>query len=315
MKKVIIILVIAVLAIFAIGIIKDQIVKAVVTVVATQVTGAPVHIDGLSLGVFTSSVRISGFKMYNPKGFSKNILVDLSKINVKCNLGALLTGKIHLLEAGIELKEMGLEKDKEGKLNVDALKVAKQTGKEEAKPAKQMPMQIDILNLGIGKIIFRDYSAGQEPGIKVYDVNINKSYKNITSAQQLAALVLTEPMKAAGIQGAKIYGAAMLTGVAFLPVAIAATFAGRDSVQQDFNATSDKAYEVSLAVLKRMGKVTREDKAGGIIKADVNSVSVALRLNKKSANKTEVIVSARKFLLPKPEIAGGVLHEISQILK
>ncbi|MDD5165836.1 MAG: hypothetical protein PHQ57_00395 [Candidatus Omnitrophica bacterium] len=307
MKKVIIILVIAVLAIFAIGIIKDQIVKAVVTVVATQVTGAPVHIDGLSLGVFTSSVRISGFKMYNPRGFSKNILVDLSKINVKCDLGALLTGKIHLLEAGIELKEMGLEKDKEGKLNVDALKVAK--------PAKQMPMQIDILNLGIGKIIFRDYSVGQEPGIKVYDVNINKSYKNITSAQQLVALVLTEPMKAAGIQGAKIYGAAMLTGVAFLPVAIAATFAGRDSVQQDFNATSDKAYEVSLAVLKRMGKVTREDKAGGIIKADVNSVSVALRLNKKSANKTEVIVSARKYLFPKPEIAGGVLHEISQSLK
>ena len=316
MKKILIVLAIVIVVILAIGIIKDQIVKSVVTVVATQVTGAPVHIDGFSLGVFSQSVRISGFKMYNPEGFSKGILVDVPKINVAYDLKALLKKKIHLVNVEIELKEMGLEKNKEGKLNVDELKVAKQQGeKQKGGSSGQMPMQIDMFKLGIGKIVSKDYSTAGEPVVKVYDINIKKNYKNITSVQQLAALILVEPMKSAGIQGAKIYGVAMLAGVAVLPVGIAATFAGRDSVQQDFAASFDNVYNVSLAVLNKMGKVTKEDKSGGIIKADINSAQVALKINKKTNNKTGLIISARKYLFPKPEIANGVLYEISEKLK
>lgn len=303
------------MVIVAIGIIKDQILKSVVTVVATGVTGAPVHVDGFSLGIFNQHVRISGFKIYNPEGFSKSILVDLSKINVEYDLGALLKKKLHLANAEVELKEMELEKNKEGELNVDALKVVKQERKQEARSSGQMPMQIDMIKLGIGRIVFKDYSAGKEPVVKVYDINIHKSYKNITSAQQLAALILAEPMKAAGIQGAEIYGVAMLAGVAVLPVAIAARFAGKDSVQQEFAAAFDDVYTVSLTVLKQMGRVTREDKLEGIINADISSAQATLKIKKKSGNKTEVIVSARKYFFPKPEIAGGVLYEISEKFK
>ncbi len=315
MKKILTVLAIVIFCVFTIGIIKDQAIKSVVTVIVTQIAGAPVHIDGFSLGVFSQSMRISGFKMYNPKGFSKGILVYLPKINVAYDLGALFKKRLHLLNAEIELKEMGLEKNKEGKLNVDALKVVRQGGEKEGRPSEQMPMQIDILKLGIGKIVSRDYSSGKEPVVNVYDVNIHKSYKNITSAQQLAALILAEPMKAAGIQGAKIYGVAMLAGVAILPVGMAATFAGKDSVQQDFTAGFDKAYEVSLSVLKQKGKITKEDKSAGIIGAEVNSAEVTIKIKKKVENKIELIISARKYFLPKPAIAGGVLYEINEKLK
>src|SRR3989338_696425 len=152
---------------------------------------------------------------------------------------------------------MTLEKNKDGNLNIDSLKVAK---KEEArtkdKTSGQMPMRIDTLKLGIGKVIFRDYSADKGPSTRVYDINNHKNYKNITSAQQLAALVLAESAKSAGIQGGAIYGAAMLTGVGILPVAAVAVFKSRDSVQQDFDVPFDRAYEVSLGVLKEMGSVT-----------------------------------------------------------
>jgi len=319
MKKALIAIAIVIIIIFALGIIKDQIIKSVVTVVATQVTGLPVHIDGLSLGVLRQSMRISGFKMYNPKGFSQGIMIGLSRINVSFDLGALIKKKIHLVSAEIELREMGLEKNKEGKLNVDELKIAKQGGKQEEKKAEkapeQLPLQIDMLKLGIGRIVFKDYSAVKEPSIKVYDINIHKSYKNITSVQQLVGLILTEPMKAAGIQGAKIYGVAMVAGVAVLPVAIAATFVGKDSAQQDFAAAFDNVYEVGLGVLKQMGKVTSIDKPGGVIGANINSVSVTLKIKKKADNKTQVIISARKYFLPRSEIAGGVLYEITQKLK
>jgi len=315
MKKIRAILVIFCIAIFSVGIIKDQIIKSVITVIATQVTGSPVHIDGFSLGIFNQSVRISGLRMYNPKGFPKAILVDLPKINVRYDLNALLKKKLHLMSAGIEIREIDLERNKEGKLNVDELKVVKQGKKQGSKPSEQMPMQIDMLTLSIGRIVIKDYSAGGESIVKVYDINIHKSYKNITSAQQLTALILAEPMKAAGIQGAEIYGVTVLTGVAVLPVAVVATLIGRDSVQQDFISTFDNVYEKSLEVLKRKGKIAREDKSRGIISATINSAQITVKIRKKAGNKTQVVISARKYLFPKPEIAGGVLYGISEKLR
>jgi len=315
MKKMVVILIAIILALFVIGIVKDQIIKGIVTVAASKIAGAPVHIEGFSLGVLSRTVRISGFKIYNPEGFSKSILIDLSKINVSYDPGALLKKKLHLVSAEIEIREMSLEKNKEGKMNVDALKVAKQGEKKEQKPAEQMPMQIDVFKLGIGKIIVKDYRSGKEPVISAYEINIHKTYKNITSVQQLAALIMTEPMKAAGIQGAKIYGVAALAGAAILPVGIAAAFAGKDSVQQEFASGFDDVYAAALAVLQKKGKITAEDKSNGIIKAEINSAGVGLKINKKSANKTEVVASAREFLFPKPEIAGGVLYEISEKFK
>ncbi|MDD4940251.1 MAG: hypothetical protein PHI60_08890, partial [Candidatus Omnitrophica bacterium] len=168
--------------------------------------------------------------------------------------------------------------------------------------------------LGIGKIVSKDYSSGKEPVVYVYDVNIHKTYKNITSVQQLAALIIMEPMKAAGIEGAQVYGVAMAAGVAVLPVGIAATFAGKDHALQEFTTSFENAYDVSLAVLKRKGKVTGDNLAG-IINGVVDGAKVTIRIKKKTVNKVEIIVSARKFMLPKPKIAGGVLYEIAEKLK
>ena len=64
-----------------------------------------------------------------------------------------------------------------------------------------------------------------------------------------------------------------------------------------------------------MGKISKEDKGAGVIVAEVNSAKVELRVNKKASNKTEIFVSARRYLLPRPEVAGGVLYEISSKLK
>ncbi len=314
MKRILTIILVVVVALFVIGIAKDLLIKSVITVVASNVTGAPVHINGFSLGILNQTVKISGLKIYNPQGFSKSMLIDIAKANVTYDLGAILRQKIHLVKVELALREMLLEKNKEGKLNVDSLKVAKQEG-AKGKPAKQMPLAIDMLRLDIGRLISRDYSAGKEPSVQVYDINIHRVYKNITSAQQLVALILSEPLKSAGIQGAKIYGAAMLAGVAVLPVAVAVTFAGKDSVQQDFNANLDAVFGVSLEVLKQMGKVTKEDKASAEISANVNSADVAIKLKKTTGGKTHIIISARKYFLPKPEIAGGILYNISEKVK
>ncbi|MFA5096449.1 MAG: hypothetical protein WC478_03810 [Candidatus Omnitrophota bacterium] len=314
-KKFLIWVAVVVVAVFSLGIIKDQLIKGVVTITASTVTGAPVHIDGFSLGFFSQSVKIKGFRMYNPRGFSRGILADLPTINVKLDTGALFRRKLHLVNVEVELKELGIEKNREGKLNVDALKVADEGKKEKAGETKPMPLQIDTLKLGMGRVVSKDYSGGGEPIVNVYAINIQKGYKNITSVQQLAALILAEPMKSAGIRGAKIYGASMLAGVAVLPLTAALTFAGKDSAQEEFGLPFDRVYDAGLGVLKQKGQVSRDDRPAGVISASLNGADITLRFVRKSGNSVQVTASARKYLLPKPEIAAGVLYDISERLK
>ena len=320
MQKKIKIIILTVLLIFGFCLVRDFLIKSLIGTVAGSVTGAPTHIGGFSLSVIKQAVRITDFKMYNPKGFPPDILVDIPKIGVSCNLAALLKGKIHIKEIDFELKEVIMAKNKEGKLNVDSLKIAeeKKAGTPEKgtkKPAKEMAIQIDLANLAIGRIVNKDYSVDGPPAIKVYDVNLKKSYKNINSVQQLVALIISEPLKAAGIQGLKVYAASMLTGVAALPVAAVLTFAGKDYAQASFKVAVDKAYVEGLQVLKQMGVVKKENKAGGVISADVNGVNVTFKLKKINDATTLITVSARKLGLPKPEVASGVIYQLTDKLQ
>ena len=305
MRKVMILLGIVAIFLACVVCFKNLIVKSVVTSVASRITGAPVHIDHLALDVLSSTIRVSGFVMNNPSGFPEGILVSCPQIKVIYDRPTLLKHTPHFLLVEIELKEMGLVRNKEGKLNVDSLKTGQQ-----AKSSPPNPMQIDLLILSIGKIVYKDYTIGAEPSVRVYDVNRHRSYKGIPSAQQLTLLVLAEPMKAAAIRDAEIYGAAMVTGVAVLPIAVAATFIGRDSVRQTIDATFEHVYAVSLEVITRMGTITKHDASHGAIGASINGARVSLVLKKDADNKTEIEISARKYLLPKLDIAGGVLYQI-----
>ncbi|TBR17806.1 hypothetical protein EPO66_02030 [bacterium] len=167
----------------------------------------------------------------------------------------------------------------------------------------------------MGRLVNKDYSVEGQPVVKVYDLNLKKSYKNITSAQQLAVLIMSEPLKAAGIQGAKIYGVMLLTGVAALPIAAAFTFAGKDYAEGDFDVSWDPAYEAAIKQLAKAGKIKSENKQNGIIIANVSGAGVTLRLKKIKDNKTHIVVSARKFGLPQAEIASGVIYRLSEELK
>ena len=317
MQKKIKIIILAIVIIFGFCLVRDFCIKSLIGTVATSVTGAPTSVGGLSLSIIGQSIKISNFKMYNPEGFPRDILADIPKIGVVWDLGGLIKGKIHLKRLDLEIKELGMVKNKEGKLNVESLKISEQKtkGLKEQKSAKQMAMKIDVANLAMGRVVSKDYSVTGPPAIKVFDVNLKKTYKNINSAQQLAVLIITEPLKAAGIQGLKVYSVSMLAGVAALPVAVAFTFGGKDYAQAPFNVAMDKAYNEGLQVLKQMGAVKRENKAEGVINAEVEGAGVTFKLKKLSDGSTQITVSARKFGLPKPEVASGVIYQLTEKLK
>ena len=321
MKKILLIAVIVLIALSVIAVLKDQIIKNTVTMATSQITGAPTTIDSFSLGIIRQTVTVKGFKLYNPPGFPKEIFVDIPAIHVVFVLGDIFRKNIHFKEIDISLKELVIIKDKEGKLNVDALKVAEEPqkpkeGTTQKQPTGQIPLQIDLLKLSIGKIIYKDYSKGETPKIEVYDLGYKqKAYQNITSAQQLVALILSEAMKGTAIKGAKIYAASAILGVGFLPAGVAFTLMGKDSAQNDFNIPFEKTYTVALNTVKTLGQVKSEDKNSGTIKVLIDKDDVTVKVQSVTEKTTRVIVQARRLLLPRPQIAGGVLQQMIDKLK
>ncbi len=321
MKKVLLIAVIILIALSVIAVLKDQFIKNTITIATSQVTGAPATINNFSMSIIKQTVAIKDFKLYNPPGFPREVLVDIPTIRVALVLGDILKKKIHFKEIEIALKELVIIKDKDGKLNVDALKVAEepQKPKEETaqkQAAEQMPIQIDVLKLTIGKIIYKDYSKGKTPKVEVYDLGgKEKTYQNITSAQQLVALIFSEAMKGTAIKGAKIYAASAILGVGFLPAGVAVTLMGKDSAQNDFNIPFEKVYAAALNTVQALGQVKSENKDSGIIKVLIDKDDVTIKVQQTTEKTTRIMVQARRLLLPQPQIAGGVLQQISDKLK
>ncbi len=306
---------------FVLAILKDQVIKTTVAAAASSVLGTKVSIDGFSLGIVKQSVRIKGFKIYNPSGFPSGLLLNMEEVSVNYDLPALLGGKLHIPMAVIDLQEMVVVKNKEGKLNVDALKVTEKAAEKPSpaqpeKPAKQMPMQIDVITLNIGRVIFKDYSKGEPPVIQAYDVQIkDKTYKNISSAQQFAVLVLVEAMKPTAIKSAQAYAAATILGVGFLPAGVAGAILGKDHAAAEFSINSARLYDIALQVLKKSGEIIKEDQAQKTIKAKVDGSDVNVSIDQKTGGQAAITISARKFMLPKQEIAEGILYQIQEKAK
>lgn len=312
--------VLIIVILMAVGFGIDLLAKQAVTIGASQVMGVPVHIDSLDIGIVRPSIKMDGFKIFNPKGFPQGILLDLRQIRVDYNPLRLLKGQFHAPLVIVDLNEMILVKNKEGKLNVDALKVAEEKGDakkaQEQKPAPSVKMQMDVVKLNIDHIVYKDFSQSEQGQILVYDVNLkDKIFKNITSPQQLAILIMVQAMGPTAIKSAAVYGAATVLGVAFLPAGVAGILIGKDSAVETWSESTDRIYRTSLEVINKIGKLKDENKDKGVINSTAYGADVQIVLKKSDNGKTQMTVTARKTMMPKPEIAAGVLYQIEERLR
>ena len=321
-KKISTVIVAVIVILFVVGIIKDQVIKAVVTVAASSVAGVPVKIGGLSLGIMTQSVRIKNFQIYNPQGFPRGAFLDIPEVSVRCDLAALLKKKLHLPKVIFNLKEVVIEKNAEGTLNVDSLKFAQPGAKSapskkgEKIPPEAMAMQIDKFYLNLGRVIVKDSTKPENPSVLVYEINVkDKIFENLTSAQELATVVTLQALGPTAFKSAGIYAAAAIVGVGFLPAGVAGILIGKDEVLAEYGIRYDKAFEVVRNLMEKIGQIKKEDKSGHLIEAKAEGCDLKIRFEETAAGKTKIAVSARQVVLPKAEVAAGIIYRISERLR
>ncbi len=159
----------------------------------------------MNVGIFKTLIGINELQLHNPGGFEDDIMMDLPEIYVDYNLGAFMGGKAHLEEVRLNLKEFLVVKNADGQLNLDSLRVVKETEGEEEKEVEKddgkkeetkMPdLQIDLLEMKIGRVIYKDYSKGTPPKEKVFNVNIDERYENITDPKSFVRLIIVKALK------------------------------------------------------------------------------------------------------------------------
>jgi hypothetical protein len=199
MKKLLIVIVALAVVLVGLSFGKDMIAKTAVERGAQMVTGLQLRMAKINVGIFNTLVNIDNLVLYNPRDFKDRIMIDMPNIYVDYNLGAILKGKIHLYDMRLDLKEFVVVKNKDGKLNLDSLKVV-QAQKEGKKPqdkdkAKAPEIQIDSLQLKIGKVVYKDYSTGSaSPVVREFNVNINEKFTNINDPYTLVSIIVVKAL-------------------------------------------------------------------------------------------------------------------------
>ena len=292
----------------------DIILKFAFTGAASYSIGAPVKVDSLDLRIGEGKIKIEGFKIMNPTGFSRGILADVPLIVVEFGKDVFVNNALHFKRVEVVVEGVSVIKHKDGKLNINELRPSQSVD-------DQTEMLIDTLVLSANKAVFTDYTKGSVPTVQVFNINIKeKTYTNITSAEQLSAKIIAEIIGKTTIKGAAVYGAATLAGVTLtapiaVPLGAAYLLSRKDNTEATFNAGYDTVFDVSQQVIKDDGRLISADGKSGMIKGTVEGVSIIIKVASIDQNKTSVNVSGRKFLLPKETIAAGVLYEISKRVK
>ena len=158
------------------------------------VTGLPLRIGSLDLDLGRFSIKAQKVKLFNPSSFKDRVFVDMPELFVDVDRESLGSSKLHVEDLRLALRELVIVKNKKGQLNLDALK-PKDSGKKKKEPAGKGPeMQIDRLNLKIGKVTYKDYSAGREPSVQEFNLNLDENYQNVSSFQAIAPLVVSRAL-------------------------------------------------------------------------------------------------------------------------
>ncbi len=244
--------VLAVVIVVGLSVAKNGLTQAILTSAVSKAAHVPVRIGGVNLSFLSASIRIKNLQLSNPAGFPERLMVDVPQIFIDFDPGALFKGRAHFEEVKLDLKELIVIKNKEGKTNVESVKPSKQEKRESDQKAKSAgggkatKLHIDKLSLSIGRVVYRDYSLGGKPTEEIFDVNIkDREFRDIEDPAQVVSLVMFEALTKTSLSRL-----ANLDIDSFKEGGIQALSKGLGVVSDGTDAASDVASQLLGSLLK-----------------------------------------------------------------
>jgi uncharacterized protein involved in outer membrane biogenesis len=168
----------------------DPIAKAVAEKRIRDKTGLPVKIGKLSIGLRRPTLSIENFKLGNSPDFGGSTFIDVPLLRVQYDLPALRARRIHLNTVLLNLAELHIVQNKDGKTNLQALQ---ERGKEKSSASgsggtKAEFEGIDTLTLTVGRLKFtsaKDAARNEE----AYVGYKNETVKNMRTFKDLEPFI------------------------------------------------------------------------------------------------------------------------------
>ena len=197
MKKLLFRILLVLVTLVVIGVLcRNFIARKAVEIGVKDVTGFPLEIGAVQVGLFNGQLDVHDLKLMNPPGFEDQRFVDLPLFHVQYVLGSLLTGAPHLKEVVVTLNQVVIVKNTKGQSNANAIQdklapAGKTTekGAQTAAPAKKMAYQVDRLRVHIGTVVMKDFSKGQ-PTERTIPFNRDVTFENISESSSISEMVM-----------------------------------------------------------------------------------------------------------------------------
>lgn len=172
---------------------RNFIARKAVEVGVRGVTGFPLEIGGVNVGLFNGQLAVTDLKLMNPPGdFEEPMFVDLPEFSMHYVFGSMLAGSPHIKEMTVDLDRVVIVKNAKGESNVQRLKGVASGPESEPKPADKSgatKFQLDVVHIKIGTVTVKDYSKGKLSE-RTYNLNLNATYKDIRNSADITRLAL-----------------------------------------------------------------------------------------------------------------------------
>jgi hypothetical protein len=163
-----------------------------------RVTGFPLTIGTVDVGLFNGQLDVRDLKLMNPPEFEEKMFVDLPTFHLDYRLGSMIRGAPHIKEMFVDLNRLVIVKNAKGESNVSRLKGVTAAGGNGAGAGKssQTKYRVDLLRVHVGTVTIQDFSRGT-PSERNIPLNVNATYKDITDSTDINRLVLLTVMNQA----------------------------------------------------------------------------------------------------------------------
>src|SRR2546422_2810042 len=158
-----------------------------------RITGFPLTIGTVNVGLFNGQLDVTDLKLMNPREFEDRQFVDLRKLHVNYRLGSMLAGAPHINDMLVDIDHLVVVKNTKGESNAQKLK-----GVTSSDKPSSTKYRVDQLRIHVGTGEVKDYSHGK-PIEKTLPLDITATYKDITDSTDITRLVLMTVMTQARI--------------------------------------------------------------------------------------------------------------------
>ena len=185
---------------------RNFIARKAVEVAAKKMTGFPLEIGAVDIGLFSGTFEVRDFKLMNPAEFHGGTFVMIPLVRVDYVTLSFLRGAPHIKELIVNVAEVDLVKNEKGEANATVLQNRAEsisggsskppsadtsgTASSAPKEERKMPYRVDLVKVHIGSVIKRSFSSDGKSSENKITLNVDATYKDINESSSITKLVM-----------------------------------------------------------------------------------------------------------------------------